>query len=73
MNENSSSSTRDGIGFFGLLQVAFIVLKVAGIINWSWWKVFIPTYISIALVVIGLVVLVILAAWENKKDKDRWS
>lgn len=71
MNENRSSST--GIGILGLLQVAFIVLKVTGIINWSWWKVFIPTYISIALVVIGVVIIVILAAWENKKDKDRWS
>lgn len=38
-----------------------------------WWKVFIPTYISIAIVVVCLVVLAIFAAWENKKDKDRWS
>ena len=73
MNENRSSSSSAGIGVLGLLQVAFIVLKVTGIIDWSWWKVFIPTYISIALIVIGLVILVILAAWENKKDKDRWS
>lgn len=73
MNENGSSSSSAGIGILGLLQVAFIVLKVIGIINWSWWKVFIPTYISIALFVVGFALLAILAAWENKKDKDRWS
>ena len=73
MNENRSSSSSAGIGVLGLLQVAFIVLKVIGIIEWPWWKVFIPMYISIALVVVGIVVLVVLAAWENKKDKDRWS
>jgi len=34
---NTSSST--GIGFFGLLTIVFIVLKLCHVINWSWWWV----------------------------------
>lgn len=41
-----------GIGFFGLLQVAFIILKVTDLINWSWWMVFLPLWISIGIVAI---------------------
>ena len=34
------------------LIVGFILLKVAGVITWSWWCVFIPLYIDIALIII---------------------
>lgn len=37
------------IGFFGLLQIVFIVLKLIGIINWSWWLVFSPLWIAYSL------------------------
>ena len=44
-----------GIGLGGLLQVAFIVLKLCGVIEWSWWWVLTPTWIS------GIVFLILLA------------
>lgn len=28
--------------FMAALQLAFIVLKICGVINWSWWVVLIP-------------------------------
>ena len=28
-----------GIGFFGLLAILFIGLKLGGVITWSWWLV----------------------------------
>lgn len=31
-----------GIGVLGLLGVAFVVLKLAGVIAWSWWWVTAP-------------------------------
>lgn len=40
------------MGLLGLLQVGFILLKVAGLISWSWWAVFTPLYIDIALITI---------------------
>ncbi len=39
---NSSSSSSGGIGFSGLLTIVFIVLKLVGKIDWSWWWVLAP-------------------------------
>jgi len=54
MSQNNTSSSC--IGFTGLLGIVFIVLKLTGFINWSWWWVLSPLWISLALVV-GLLVL----------------
>ena len=48
MNNNS------GIGLTGVLAVVFIVLKLVGVIHWSWLWVISPLWIPLA---IGLVVL----------------
>lgn len=51
-----------GIGFFGLLTVLFIGLKLTGYIDWSWWWVLSPMWIPIAIVLtIGLICLIIAA------------
>jgi len=56
----SNSSSSSGIGVFGLLGVAFVVLKLTGVIDWSWLWVLSPFIASIglALIAIGLLVLV---------------
>lgn len=57
-----------GIGFGGLLTVAFVVLKLIGTIGWSWWWVLAPTLIPIAFAgVIALAVGIIAIAVEYKK------
>lgn len=33
---SSSSSSSGGIGFFGVLMIVFIILKLTGYVNWSW-------------------------------------
>jgi len=60
MSSNSSSSTGGGIGFVGALTIAFIVLKLCNVIQWSWWWVLSPLWISAGLgVFIILLVLFI--------------
>lgn len=54
MKDNNS---RGGISFFGLMTIAFIVLKLTGYITWSWWWVLAPTWIPLALVLVCLLVL----------------
>lgn len=54
MSNSSSSSSSSGIGFTGLLAVAFIVLKLCNVINWSWLWVLSPIWIPIGLLIIGL-------------------
>ena len=56
-NSNSSSG---GIGFFGLLTIVFIVLKLMGIISWSWWWVFSPAWIPFAVVMVILIMITVL-------------
>lgn len=63
MSTNSSSST--GIGFCGLLAVAFIVLKLTNVIAWSWWWVLSPLWAPLALVLVSLAIYYI--AWLSKR------
>lgn len=55
----ANSTRSSGIGFTGLLQIAFIVLKLTKVISWSWFWVLSPIWISASIIV--LVLLVILA------------
>ncbi len=68
MKENKNSNIYNGIGFFGLLQVVFIALKVTKIINWSWWLVFLPMWIDLGLCLIVIIITVIFVTWVNKND-----
>jgi len=59
MSKTSSSS--GGIGVFGLLGVAFVVLKLTGYIDWSWWYVTLPFWGGAA-VVLGVLLIALLFA-----------
>ena len=52
----SNSSSSGGIGFVGLLTIAFIVLKLIGRITWSWWWVLSPVWISAILITLVVIV-----------------
>ncbi len=52
------------IGFFGLLQIVFIALKVSDYIDWSWWLVFVPFYLWLILHTVVFALL----KWLDKVD-----
>lgn len=61
MNKNSTSSGGERV--LGLLGVAFIVLKLTGVINWSWWWVTAPFWGGFALflvvaIIFGIIFLI---------------
>lgn len=58
---NSSSNSSGGIGFAGLLTVAFVVLKLCHVIAWSWIWVLSPIWISVALAVLIIVIVGVVA------------
>ncbi len=60
MSKNSSSG---GMGFLGVLQIVFIVLKLCKVITWSWLVVLIPLWIELLLCV-GVLVFIY---WLKKK------
>jgi hypothetical protein len=41
-----------GMGFDGALQIAFIVLKLCKVIQWSWWLVLLPTIIPLGIILV---------------------
>jgi hypothetical protein len=57
---DKSSSTTGGIGVVGLLGVAFVVLKLCDVINWSWWWVTAPFWGPTALILVMLAMIGIL-------------
>jgi hypothetical protein len=52
--------------FYTLLQVAFIVLKLTHVIDWSWWWVFAPTLVQVGIVIIASIGIIIAAVKANK-------
>jgi hypothetical protein len=56
------SESASGIGFTGLLAVAFIVLKLTGYIDWPWVWVLAPLWISAIVGFIFLIIAIILYA-----------
>ena len=66
-NHNNSSSSR-GMGLLGVLQVIFIVLKCLNLIDWTWAQVFIPTFISLGLL-LTIIIVALVIIYGAAKDK----
>lgn len=60
MSEETKVTTRGGVGFSGLLTIAFIVLKLCKVIDWSWWWVLSPSLISIGLVLLFTIICIVI-------------
>lgn len=77
MDKNTGSS---GIGLSTVLTLIFVVLKLVGVIDWSWWWVVSPTLISTGLTILLIVGYVIYEIHDNKKygfeykkgKNDKW-
>jgi len=68
LNSNDNKSSKNcGIGFVGMLQIAFIVLKLTNFISWSWVMVLSPIWISIILYVVILAAVMIICHVIDKK------
>ena len=59
MEENKSDTVK-GIGFYGLLTIVFIVLKLCGVIAWSWLLVLAPLLICTAVKLITCIIILII-------------
>lgn len=60
MTENTGAK---GLGFTDILTIVFIILKLCKVIDWSWWWVLAPTWISLSIVILIIIVAYIV---ENK-------
>jgi hypothetical protein len=61
-----SNASSGGIGFFGMLTILFIGLKLTHYINWSWWWVLSPTWIPLAIVLIVIAIIYLIVFLVNR-------
>ena len=57
--DKRKTTTSAGVGFCEMLGIVFIVLKLVGVIDWSWWLVLLPIYAPIVLFLLGAFIVVI--------------
>ena len=57
----SNSNSGGGIGFFGVIFIVLLILKLIGVISISWWWVFSPLIVGFAIGIICLIILILLS------------
>ena len=67
MSESKNVSVKGGVSTLGLLQVAFIVLKLCKVIDWKWSAVLIPLWIELGIVTLFLIIFAVIAIIGRSK------
>ena len=67
---SSQDNSGGGVGILGVLAIVFIVLKLVGVITWSWWLVTAPVWGGFLLVFIMLTFYAISQIIKLKRDID---
>ncbi len=62
MADNSSSS--GGVGFFGLMFLILMTLKLTNYIDWSWWWVTAPLWGGFALIFLIVLIVVFVKMFD---------
>lgn len=63
MSGNVNNSVKSGsIGFWSILGLIFITLKLTGYIAWSWLWVLAPFWIPLVIILIFIIIAIIIAA-----------
>lgn len=66
-----SDNSGGGLGLSSVLTVVFVVLKLIGVINWSWIWVLSPLLIDLAVAIIVVIIWIFLPdnEWHVKERK----
>lgn len=73
-NKNRRRSSSSGISLVTFLWVLFLILKLTHVIDWAWYWVFSPIWISLGLailflLVIGFIVLLAISGLVRESSK----
>lgn len=66
-NNNRSSAAGGGLSILGVVEIVFIILKLLGIINWSWWIVLIPLWIDLGITLLVILFIIVAIIMTNKR------
>lgn len=64
---STSRNSGSGVGFGTLLFLVFLVLKLCGVIDWSWLWVTAPLWLPFPILGMICAIVVAIAIWKGKK------
>lgn len=64
---NKQLPTTSSVSIVGLLGIAFVVLKLCKVIDWSWWLVTLPFWGGAALFIVIILVIFLITALVSGK------
>ena len=71
MTKQNENKTSGSMGISTVLFIVFLVLKLTGVISWSWWWVTAPLWIPTIFVVIIITIICIARKIIKKKEKEK--
>lgn len=66
-DKKTTTAAKGGVSALELLLIAFIVLKLCKVINWSWWWVLSPIWIPIGLWLILVLIVALIHLFYKLK------
>ena len=67
-NDYNSKNHKE-IGLLNVIGVVFVILKLCGVIKWSWIWVLCPFWVSMIGTIVSLIIALIMAAMIEKINK----
>lgn len=69
MNENKTVRVSGGLSLPAVLFIVFLILKLTNVIDWSWWWVTAPLWISFSLGIVAVLIytIVLLCIYSARK------
>ena len=66
----NEKTTNTGLSVSTVLTLIFVTLKLCNVIDWSWWWVLAPTWISLGLALVLCIIVIIASLCKaNRKAK----
>ena len=72
MPDSTNKTANSGVGVVGVIQIVFIILKLAKVLSWPWWKVMLPLICSVGITSIcALTTCIITAIYLSGLNKSQ--
>ena len=68
---SSKPDTKYVMGIFEYLTIIFIVLKLTGLVDFTWWQVFSPKIIGVSIALIEGIIEGFIEAYQKDKENQK--
>ena len=65
---SNNNSNNNGMSTSTVLTLIFVTLKLCNVIDWSWWWILSPVWITAGIAILALAVI---ALWEMSDAKEK--